>query len=78
MGLDTVDDRIKEHLQRLNRYHLELLEMRGTSIEDFRKDPIQPLICAGLLEMTDPANPKSPKQKYRITKKGRQILEKRQ
>lgn len=35
-----MDDRIKEHIQRLNRYYLELLDMRRTSIEDFRKDAI--------------------------------------
>jgi len=36
----------------------------------FRKIIISPLLSAGLLEMTEPDSPKSPTQKYRITREG--------
>jgi uncharacterized protein YutE (UPF0331/DUF86 family) len=35
-----MDERIKEHLKRLNRYHLQLLEIRRISCEDFIGDDI--------------------------------------
>ncbi|MFT4304974.1 MAG: Fic family protein [Candidatus Woesearchaeota archaeon] len=36
----------------------------------FRKNVLKPLLDKNLLEQTLPNKPNSPKQKYRITKKG--------
>jgi predicted HTH transcriptional regulator len=40
----------------------------------FRRGVISPLLEKGLLEMTDPNSPNSPKQKYRITKEGQEAI----
>ena len=42
----------------------------------FRNQVLNPLIEAGLLEMTVPDKPRSSKQKYRVTERGRDLLEK--
>lgn len=39
------------------------------------KRHIQPLLATGLLEMTHPEKPNSRLQKYRITEKGREIID---
>ena len=44
----------------------------------FKKSIIDPLLRAGLLEMTDPDSPNSPKQKYRLTDNGKALLEKQE
>ena len=36
---------------------------------------LQPAHNAGLIEMTHPASPRSPRQRYRLTDKGRGVLE---
>jgi predicted HTH transcriptional regulator len=40
----------------------------------FRRGTISPLLEMGLLEMTDPKHPNNPKQKYRITKEGQEVI----
>jgi len=35
---------------------------------------LQPALAAGWIEMTNPASPRSPRQRYRLTEKGRGIL----
>jgi len=40
----------------------------------FLYDYLQPALETGLVEMTQPASPKSPTQRYRLTKKGRARL----
>ena len=35
-----MDDRIKEHLQRLNQYYLELLEISRMNIQEFRQNTL--------------------------------------
>ena len=53
----------------------ELIKIAGRSNRTkFRKSIIKPLLIAGLLEMTEPASPKSPTQKYRITQKGQEAI----
>ncbi len=42
--------------------------------EHFRKAYLLPALEAGLIEMTIPEKPRSSKQKYRLTKKGRRYL----
>ena len=43
--------------------------------EHFRKAYIEPLVKAGWLERTIPNKPQSRNQKYRLTDKGREVLE---
>ena len=40
----------------------------------FRNQVLRPLLEEGLLEMTIPDKPRSSKQKYRLTTKGRELL----
>jgi ATP-dependent DNA helicase RecG len=46
--------------------------------EHFRKQYLELLLSAGLLERTIPDKPRSPKQRYRTTPAGRAVLEKRE
>jgi len=46
--------------------------------EHFRKQHLRPLLDFGLLEATIPDKPRSPKQRYRITRAGRAVLEQTQ
>lgn len=55
---------IKEILIALNLKH------RPTLLSSY----IKPAIALNLVEMTNPASPKSPKQKYRLTKKGKTFV----
>ena len=41
----------------------------------FRNQVLSPLLVDGLLEMTIPDKPRSSKQKYRLTQKGRALLD---
>ena len=45
--------------------------------ERFRKTYLSPALQAGLIEMTIPDKAKSSKQKYRLTTKGRTVLQKK-
>jgi len=42
--------------------------------EHFRKAYLLPALEAGFIEMTIPDKPRSSKQKYRLTDKGRQVI----
>jgi ATP-dependent DNA helicase RecG len=37
-------------------------------------DYLKPAMDGGFVEMTDPDSPKSPKQKYRLTRRGKEIF----
>jgi len=39
----------------------------------FRKNYLHPALKAGLLEIKYPENPKHPRQRYRLTAKGRRV-----
>lgn len=53
----------------------ELMVPSGrTNRSKFRDQVLAPLLDAGLVEMTNPGTPRSPKQRYRITKAGRAAL----
>jgi len=56
---------------------LGLMTITGRSDRTkFRHQVLNPMLEAGLIEMTIPDKPRSSKQKYRLTAKGREILEK--
>jgi len=58
---------------------VDLMVVTGRSDRTkFRNQVLNPLMDAGLLEMTLPDKPRSPKQRYRITPLGREILNKGQ
>ncbi len=50
---------------------MELLELKNRSY--FSKEYLKPALEAGLLEPIYPAQPKHPKQKYRLTEKGKSL-----
>jgi predicted HTH transcriptional regulator len=55
---------------------LELMVVAGRSDRTkFRHQVLNPLLEEGLIEMTIPDKPRSSKQKYRLTHRGRQYLE---
>lgn len=55
---------------------LALLKALGLKAEkNFRQLYLQPALRVGVIEMTIPDKPTSSKQRYRITDKGRTVLE---
>ena len=47
------------------------MTVKGFASRDkFLKNYLSPALKAGLIEMTDPNSPKSPKQRYRRSKEG--------
>ncbi|MDA8125659.1 MAG: transcriptional regulator [Deltaproteobacteria bacterium] len=48
---------------------------KRTDRTKFRNQVLNPLLNDELLEMTIPDKPRSSKQKYRLTEKGRAVLE---
>jgi hypothetical protein len=56
-----------------------LQELLGLSDEKhFREHYQQPAVDAGLIEMTIPDKPRSSRQKYRLTDRGRALLQGRE
>ncbi|MCF6290817.1 MAG: Fic family protein [Desulfobacterales bacterium] len=58
----------------MNRTELQA-QLKLRSQANFRERYLQPALAAGLIEMTIPDKPRSSKQKYRLTEKGREVLE---
>ena len=52
-----------------------MLLLRLNHRPTFLYDYLQSSLSGGLIEMTQPHSPKSPTQKYRLTEKGKQVLE---
>ncbi len=50
-------------------------QLQLKSQANFRERYLQPALTAGLIEMTIPDKPRSSKQKYRLTPKGRAVLD---
>jgi len=56
----------------------DLLAALGLSDrKHFLEAYLQPALASGLVSMTNPASPKSPKQRYRITAQGLAVLKQR-
>lgn len=80
---DQVGDQVTDQVKRLLAVVKErpataagLMELLGLSHRPtLRKNYLHPALEAGLVEMTQPDSPKSPTQKYRLTEKGRMLLE---
>ncbi len=64
------------NVAKTDRSRVEL--MKALKLKDrvnFSKNYLEPTLSAGFIEMTEPDSPKSPTQKYRLTEKGRKLLE---
>jgi ATP-dependent DNA helicase RecG len=48
--------------------------LRLTHRPTFLYDYLRPSLSGELIEMTQPDSPRSPKQKYRLTEKGKQMV----
>ncbi len=76
---DQVSDQVKAVLNTLRDGERTALEiMRGVGLSHrptFRQNYLSPALAAGMVEMTDPASPRSPMQRYRLTRRGRTRLE---
>ncbi|MHB8771247.1 MAG: Fic family protein [Syntrophales bacterium] len=76
---DQVTDQVKWFLRLLAKGDLTLAEaMKRLSLSHrptFRSNYVRPALKMGLIEMTQPDAPRSPTQRYRLTQKGRSVLE---
>ena len=61
-------------LWKVSRFKLVAEICNRSDRTKFRKAILNPLIESGLVEMTEPEAPRSPKQKYVITQKGKELL----
>jgi Fic family protein len=71
---DQVTDQVKRLIIALNGNEMQLVELKKklhlTHGPTFRENYLNPALLLGLIERTDPASPRSPKQRYRLTVKG--------
>jgi len=70
---DYVSDQVKELLEVIGKNEVSIIEcMDKLGVkhrQTFRKNRLNPAIEKGFIEMTQPDSPRSPSQKYRLTKK---------
>lgn len=80
---DQVTDQVTDHVAKLLRVLHdgsslkvnELMAEVGLAHKaTFRANYLKPALAAGLIEMTDPDSPKSPAQRYRLTKTGKTFV----
>ncbi|MBN1227180.1 MAG: hypothetical protein JXA79_09315 [Deltaproteobacteria bacterium] len=75
---DQISDQVIQLLKSVSEKDLssaELMQALGLSQRPaFRKNHLDPAIKAGWIERTQPDAPSSPTQQYRLTEKGRQLL----
>ena len=75
---DQVTDQVKRLLDVLGNEEIDAVSMMArlslSHRPTFRSNYLHPALKAGFAEMTIPDKPRSSKQKYRLTEKGRQVL----
>jgi ATP-dependent DNA helicase RecG len=74
-----VTPQVKKLLRVMNGLHSRneiQSQLELSDREHFRKMYLQPALEAGVIEMTQPDSPKSPTQRYRLSKKGVDFLQK--
>ena len=83
VATDQVSDQVSDQVMRL----LNVLEGQTASASElmrqlklshrpnFRKNYLEPALQAGWLERTAPDSPRSPKQRYRLTRQGRRLAD---
>ena len=74
---DQVSDQVKRLLHFMDKTFMAATEMMvGLGLSHrptFRKNYLHPAVELGFLEMKYPGNPKHPRQRYRLTPKGRRM-----
>ena len=75
LGIPINNDYIFDVYSTFDGAYSDLMKiLKRSNRTKFKKNMLQPLIDSGFLEMTEPDSPKSPKQKYRITKEGQEAI----
>ena len=81
-GVEQVTQQVTQQVEKLLAACTSELSrselMKAVRIRDrvsFSRNYLEPALAESLIEMTQPDSPKSPTQKYRLTAKGRVLLE---
>jgi hypothetical protein len=87
LGQLAVDDPVGDHVTDQVKTFLRVLSVGAMTLSDVmkklslahrpnvRSNYVHPALKMGLVEMTQPEAPRSPTQRYRLTPKGRSMLE---
>jgi predicted transcriptional regulator len=79
---DQVSDQVIRLLDVLGSGEIGAADLMGklnlSHRPTFRKNYLEPALTAGVIERTQPESPRSPTQRYRLTKKGKAFISKRQ
>ena len=69
--------RLLQALRKSQRSASDLMnELKLVHRPTFRKNYLHPALSAGLIEMTQPDNPRARNQKYRLTARGKKLIDK--
>ena len=78
---DQVSDQVSRLLDVIGNGEIGAADLMGklhlSHRPTFRKNYLEPALTAGVIERTQPESPRSPTQRYRLTKKGRAFISKR-